>query len=104
MSINHKSQQGKTKSKRKPGRPLGSATGNYRRPAERGLGPQGGGWNIAQASAWSGIGQTSLRDMIRRKLAGEDLNVFPFYRLGRRTLIPREGFKAWFNRSQDPAT
>jgi hypothetical protein len=41
--------------------------------------------------------------MIKRKLDEEQFSCFPFYQLGRRILIPREGFKAWFNRIQDPA-
>jgi hypothetical protein len=89
----------------KPGRgrprKRSSKPGKYRRPIERGLGPDGGGWSIAQAAAWSGMGEKSLRDMVKRKLAGEQFSCFPFYQLGRRFLIPREGFKAWFNSSKE---
>ncbi len=61
------------------------------KPAERGLGPDGGGWNVRQASAWSGIGEANLREMAKRK-------EFPCYFIGRRILIPRQGFMDWFNR------
>lgn len=60
------------------------------RPSERGLGPDGGGWNIKQASEWSGIGEASLRDRAKRGL-------IPCYKIGRRILIPRAGFQRWFN-------
>jgi hypothetical protein len=69
------------------------------KPAERGLGPDGGGWNIAQASAWSGIGEASLRVMAKRSIETSDPSLFPCYLIGcRRILIPREGFMDWFNR------
>jgi hypothetical protein len=61
------------------------------KPIERGLGPDGGGWNIAQASRWSGIGEATLREMAKR---GE----VPCLRIGRRIVITRQGFKDWFNR------
>jgi hypothetical protein len=96
VSIKEKARKGNAKLKKR-GRPPGSAAGKYRRPLERGLGPEGGGWNIAQSSAWSGIGESSLREIIRRKLAGEDFACFPFYMIGRRILIPREGFRRWYN-------
>jgi hypothetical protein len=71
----------------------------YRRPAERGLGPDGGGWNIAQASRWSGISEARLRAMAKKKLRDDDPELFPCYAFGRRLLIPRQAFMDWFNRS-----
>ena len=38
----------------------------YARPSTRGLGPDGGGWSIQQASRWSGIGEHRLRAMAER--------------------------------------
>jgi hypothetical protein len=74
------------------------------KPAERGLGPDGGGWNIAQASAWSGIGEASLRVMAKRSIQTSDPSLFPCYLIGRRRiLIPREGFVCWFNRASGSA-
>jgi excisionase family DNA binding protein len=58
--------------------------------AARGLGPDGGAWNIRQAAKWSGIGEATLRAMAK---AG----AIPVVRAGRRILIPREGFQRWFN-------
>lgn len=69
----------------------------YAKPVERGLGPDGGGWNIAQASAWSGIGESNLREMARKRLRDNDPSLFPCYAIGRRILIPRQGFMDWFN-------
>src|SRR5262249_22773321 len=69
----------------------------YHPPVERGLGPAGGGWNIAQAAEWSGLSEIHLRELIRQKEAGKEISVFPYHRAGRRIIIPREGFKAWFN-------
>ena len=69
----------------------------YRVPADRGLGPRGGGWNIAQASAWSGIGERHLRTLAKRSVAGEDPSLFPCHAIGRRILIPREPFMSWFH-------
>jgi hypothetical protein len=63
----------------------------YSRPAERGLSPDGGAWNLKQAAAWCGIGENYLRGMAKN---GEIPCV---YRIGRRIIVPREGFKAWFN-------
>lgn len=57
---------------------------------------QRAGWNIKQASAWSGIGERKLREMAKAKLAG-GLSLFPCHRIGRRIAIPREGFMDWFN-------
>lgn len=69
------------------------------KPAERGLGPGGGGWNIAQAAAWSGIGEASLREMAKQSIETGDSSLFPAYLIGRRRiLIPRQGFMDWFNR------
>jgi hypothetical protein len=69
------------------------------KPNERGLGPDGGGWNIAQTSAWSGIGEGSLREMAKRSIKTGDPTLFPCYLIGRRRiLIPRQGFIDWFNR------
>jgi len=64
----------------------------YSRPTERGLGRDGGAWNLKQAAAWCGIGENYLRAMAKN---GEIPCV---YRIGRRIIVPREGFKAWFNR------
>jgi hypothetical protein len=63
----------------------------YSRLAERGLGPTGGGWNLRQASRWSGIGENTLRTMAKNK------QIDCAYYIGRRILLPREGFKRWFN-------
>ena len=85
---------GENSSKRKGGRPKGSRgqkNASYTRPADRGLGPNGGAWNLAQGSAWSGIGQNYLRAMAKR---GE---IPCAYQIGRRVLLPREGFMRWFN-------
>jgi hypothetical protein len=68
------------------------------KPAERGLGPDGGGWNIAQAAKWCGIGEASLRAMAKRSIETGDPSLFPCYLIGlRRILIPRAAFRAWFN-------
>jgi len=67
------------------------------RPSERGLGPSGGAWNIAQASAWCGIGEAHLRQM------GKD-GLYPVIKVGRRLLIPREGFQRWFNAGRTSET
>jgi excisionase family DNA binding protein len=61
-----------------------------RKPSERGLSTAGGGWNINQAAEWSGIGSGTLRKMAE---AGQ----VPCVKLGRRFLIPRQGFIDWFN-------
>jgi hypothetical protein len=63
---------------------------------DRGLGRKGGGWNIPQASTWSGIGEGKLRELAKRRLAG-DLSIFPCHAIGRRIVISREGFRNWFN-------
>jgi len=68
----------------------------YVRPTDRGLGTNGGGWNLTQASAWSGIGEKSLRAMAKR-------NEIPCFKIGRRFLIPRQGFIDWFNRQTGSA-
>jgi hypothetical protein len=65
--------------------------------AERGFGPAGGGWNIAGAAFWSGLSEIYIRALIKRHEAGEEVDVFPYHRIGRRIVIPREGFKTWFN-------
>jgi excisionase family DNA binding protein len=67
----------------------------YSRPTERGLGPDGGAWNLKQAAAWCGIGENYLRTMAKNK------EIPVAYYIGRRILLPREGFKAWFNRRVD---
>jgi hypothetical protein len=68
------------------------------KPSERGLGPEGGGWNISQAAKWSGIGEGSLRIMAKRSIETNDPELFPCYLIGcRRILIPRQGFIDWFN-------
>jgi len=69
---------------------------DYARPSERGLGPKGGGWNIDQASEWSGMGSKWLRDKAK---SGE----IPVYKIGRRFLIPRQGFIDWFNKQGSAA-
>lgn len=63
----------------------------YEKPSERGLGPSGGAWNLKQASAWCGIGENHLRTMAKN---GDIPCVFE---IGRRMIVPREGFKEWFN-------
>jgi hypothetical protein len=63
----------------------------YSRPSERGLGPSGGAWNLKQAAKWSGVGENTLRTMAKNK------EIPCCYFLGRRIIVPREGFKAWFN-------
>ena len=67
------------------------AAKRYRRPAERGLGPDGGAWNLKQASAWCGIGENHLRTMAKNK------EIDCAYFIGRRIIVPREGFMRWFN-------
>ena len=69
----------------------------YRRPIDRGLGPKGGAWSIRQASEWSGLGEGYLRKLVKRKVAGENVSIFPFHAVGRRIVISREGFRMWFN-------
>jgi hypothetical protein len=64
----------------------------YVRPLQRGLGPEGGAWNLKQAAAWCGIGQNSLRSMAKKK------EIPCAYFIGRRIIVPREGFQDWFNR------
>jgi hypothetical protein len=72
------------------------------KPSERGLGPDGGGWNVAQAAAWSGIGANTLRAMAKRAIETRDPRLFPCYLIGRRRiLIPRAGFQSWFNGRAD---
>jgi hypothetical protein len=68
-----------------------SGSKQYARPADRGLGPDGGAWNLKQASEWCGIGENHLRTMAKAKQIP-----VAFY-IGRRILLPREGFKVWFN-------
>jgi Helix-turn-helix domain len=63
----------------------------YSRPVERGLGPDGGAWNLRQASTWSSIGEHTLRAMAK---AGE---IPCAYFIGRRIVLPRQGFINWFN-------
>jgi hypothetical protein len=64
------------------------------RPAERGLGPNGGGWSLKQGSAWSGIGENELRTMAK------DGRIPCAYLIGRRgrIVLARQGFMDWFNR------
>jgi hypothetical protein len=64
----------------------------HARPAERGLGRNGGAWNLKQASAWCGIGENYLRTMAKNK------EIDCAYFIGRRIIVPREGFMDWFNR------
>ena len=77
------------KTRRVHGREI--AAKKYSRPAERGLGPDGGAWNLKQAAAWCGIGENHLRTMAKKK------EIPCVYFIGRRIIVPREGFKAWFN-------
>ena len=51
---------------------------------------QSGGWNIAEASEWSTIGEHQLRGMAQR-------NEIPNIKIGRRILIPKQAFMDWFN-------
>jgi hypothetical protein len=69
-----------------------STTKRYSRPADRGLGPRGGAWNLRQAAAWCGIGENHLRAMAKNK------EIPCAYFIGRRIIVPREGFMDWFNR------
>jgi hypothetical protein len=55
------------------------------------LGPDGGAWNLKQAAAWCGIGENYLRAMAK------DHKIPCAYFIGRRIIVPREGFVAWFN-------
>jgi hypothetical protein len=73
------------------------AAKRYSRPVERGLAPDGGDWNLRQASAWSSIGEHTLREMAK---TGE---IPCAYFIGRRIVLPRQGFIDWFNaRGQTP--
>ena len=66
------------------------------KPSERGLGPDGGGWNIKQASAWCGIGETNLRQMAKDER-------FPVYKIGRRISGSHgKGFSAGLTRESEP--
>jgi hypothetical protein len=89
----------KIKKSRKEARPrvTSEATRSYTSNSQRGLGPEGGGWNIAQAAHWSGFSEAYLRDLIKRHEAGEIADIFPYYRCGRRLLLPRRAFKNWFD-------
>jgi hypothetical protein len=64
----------------------------YARPTERGLSSDGGAWNLKQAAAWCGIGENYLRTMAK---TGQ---IPVAYKIGRRIIVAREGFKDWFNR------
>jgi hypothetical protein len=75
-----------------------AATRPYISNSKRGLGPEGGGWNVAQAAHWSGFNPAHLRQQVKDWEAGKEVDIFPYYRCGRRVLIPREGFKTWFNK------
>jgi hypothetical protein len=67
------------------------------KPSERGLSADGGAWNIAQAAAWSAIGETSLREMAKARQ-------IPCLFVGRRIVLPRAAFQTWFNsRTNDAA-
>lgn len=66
--------------------------------SKRGLGRDGGAWNLKQASRWCGIGENYLRQMAKNN------EIDCAYRIGRRIIVPREGFKAWFNRRSTVAT
>lgn len=64
----------------------------YARPAERGLSSDGGAWNLKQAAAWCGIGENYLRRMAKNQ------EIPCAYFIGRRIIVPREGFRDWFNK------
>ena len=64
----------------------------YARPAERGLSEEGGAWNLKQAAAWCGIGENYLRTMAKNR------EIPCAYFIGRRIIVPRQGFMDWFNR------
>ena len=68
-----------------------AAKRQYARPAERGLGPKGGAWNLKQAAAWCGIGENHLRTMAKNH------EIPCAYFIGRRIIVPRVGFMNWFN-------
>jgi hypothetical protein len=94
--INEESPEIKKSTQQEP-RSVISRAASYISNSQRGLGPEGGGWNIAQAAHWSGFSAAHLRNLIKRREGGEQVDIFPYYRCGRRVLIPREGFRAWFN-------
>jgi hypothetical protein len=98
-TIHEKTREIKQPTQERP-RVTSEATRPYTSNSKRGLGPEGGGWNIAQTARWSGFSEAYLRCLIKRYEAGEDVDVFPYYRCGRRVLIPRDGFKLWFNRNR----
>jgi hypothetical protein len=77
--------------------PQGGVIKKYARPAERGLGPTGGGWNLKQGSAWSGIGENKLRKMAKEG------RIPCAYFVGRRIILARQGFIDWFNRGSGSA-
>src|SRR5262245_45124909 len=53
------------KATKKHTRKLVAGAGSLR-PVQFGLGPDGGGWSLRQASAWSGIGDRARRQQVRR--------------------------------------
>jgi hypothetical protein len=69
-----------------------NAKKRYARPAERGLSAEGGAWNLKQAAAWCGIGENYLRSMAKNR------EIPCAYFIGRRIIVPRQGFMDWFNR------
>jgi hypothetical protein len=71
--------------------PASGSRKKYARPADRGLGPEGGAWNLKQAAAWCGIGENYLRTMAKNR------EIPCAYFIGRRILLPRQGFVDWFN-------
>jgi hypothetical protein len=102
MRISENKQKSKSNADRRP-QGTGKAVGGrgYTRLSERGLGPQGGGWNVLQAAHWAGLSEAHLRNLIQRAEAGEEGVCFPFHRCGRRLIVPREGFIRWFNKAAE---
>jgi hypothetical protein len=99
MKIGENEREIKAKAKRT--RRVDKAARVYTRLSERGLGPRGGGWNVLQAAHWAGLSEAYLRSLIRRKESGEPGVCFPFHRIGRRIVIPREGFMTWYNQGAE---
>jgi hypothetical protein len=62
---------------------------------DRGQSATGGSWSIAQAAAWCGIGSAALRRMAKN-------GQVPCLKIGRRIVIPRQGFQDWFNNRGTP--
>jgi hypothetical protein len=95
--IHHESRKNNMGEKPPVQKPTKRPVRRYSPPAERGLGPTGGGWNIAQAARWSGLSEIHLRALIKARESGQAATSFPYHKAGRRIVIPRDGFRAWFN-------